>query len=100
MCHFYLGDPVANNDSINLKVDLCCCRFCIGHGLPEAHGCGEAAKKAARQQLARDGQLYPGSGKRHAFKNIRPVHIFKDILAIFTFVKICFFREIKSSCPH
>ena len=39
------------------------CRFCIGHGLPEAHGCGEAARKAARQQLARDGQLYPGSGR-------------------------------------
>ena len=77
MFHFDLGDPVANNDIINLKVDLCCCRFCIGHGLPEAHGCGEAAKKAARQQLARDGQLYPGSGKRHAFKNIRPVNVFK-----------------------
>ena len=25
-----------------------------------------AAKKAARQQLARDGQLYPGSGKKQA----------------------------------
>ena len=81
MCHFDLGDPVANNTIINLKVDLCC-RFCIGHGLPEAHGCGEAAKKAARQQLARDGQLYPGSGKKHAFKK-SDQFVFLKIMAVF-----------------
>ena len=32
-------------------------------GFPEAHGCGEAAKIAARQQISRDGKLYPGSGR-------------------------------------
>lgn len=38
-------------------------RFCLEHGLPEAHGCGDAARRAARQQISRDGQLYSGSGR-------------------------------------
>lgn len=38
-------------------------RFCINHGLPEAHGCGDAARKAARQQISRDGKLFSGSGR-------------------------------------
>jgi len=37
-------------------------RFCLEHGLPEAHGCGDAARRAARQQISRDGKLYSGSG--------------------------------------
>ena len=48
---------------LGVQCDHCRLRFCIGHGLPEAHGCGEAARKAARQQIARDGQLFPGSGR-------------------------------------
>ncbi len=35
----------------------------MGHGLPEAHGCGDAARRAARQQISRDGKLYAGSGR-------------------------------------
>ena len=31
--------------------------------MPEIHGCGDAAKSAARQQIARDGKLYSGSGR-------------------------------------
>ena len=38
-------------------------RFCYSHGMPEIHGCGSAAKSAARQQIARDGKLYSGSGR-------------------------------------
>lgn len=49
--------------TLGVQCEHCRLRFCIGHGLPEAHGCGDAARKAARMQIARDGQLYPGSGK-------------------------------------
>jgi len=31
--------------------------------MPEVHGCGDAAKAAARQQIQRDGKLYAGSGR-------------------------------------
>ena len=31
--------------------------------MPEVHGCGDAAKSAARQQISRDGKLYSGSGR-------------------------------------
>ena len=31
--------------------------------MPEIHGCGDAAKSAARQQISRDGKLYSGSGR-------------------------------------
>ena len=31
--------------------------------MPEVHGCGDAAKRAARQQISRDGKLYSGSGR-------------------------------------
>ena len=31
--------------------------------MPEVHGCGDAAKKAARQQISRDGKLFSGSGR-------------------------------------
>ena len=30
--------------------------------MAEVHGCGAEAKTKARQQIARDGKLYPGSG--------------------------------------
>ena len=49
--------------TLGVQCDHCRLRFCLKCGLPEAHGCGEAARIAARQQLARDGQLYPGSGR-------------------------------------
>lgn len=37
-------------------------RFCLNHGLPEVHGCGQDAKVAARKTLCREGKLIPGSG--------------------------------------
>ena len=42
---------------------FCKMRFCFSHGMPEIHGCGEAAKRMARQQISNDGKLYPGSGR-------------------------------------
>ena len=45
---------------ISFQIDS---RFCLAHGLPEAHGCGDAARRAARQQISRDGKLYSGSGR-------------------------------------
>ena len=63
-------DNVCNAEGCKIKIktlgvtcDHCRLRFCLKCGLPEAHGCAEAARIAARQQLSRDGQLYPGSGR-------------------------------------
>ncbi|XP_049637146.1 DNA-binding protein SMUBP-2 [Suncus etruscus] len=39
-------------------------RYCLSHHLPEVHGCGEQARVHARQQISREGVLYPGSGTR------------------------------------
>lgn len=32
---------------------FCGCRFCIRHGLPENHGCGELVKKEAKEQFVK-----------------------------------------------
>ena len=60
-------DNVCNHQGCKTKIatlgvqcDFCRLRFCIGHGLPEVHGCGEEARKAARQQLAQDGKIFAG----------------------------------------
>ncbi|NXY14205.1 SMBP2 protein, partial [Atrichornis clamosus] len=39
-------------------------RFCLSHHIPEVHGCGDKAKAHARQQISREGVLYPGSGSK------------------------------------
>uniref|UniRef100_A0A452E999 DNA-binding protein SMUBP-2 n=1 Tax=Capra hircus TaxID=9925 RepID=A0A452E999_CAPHI len=39
-------------------------RYCLGHHLPEVHGCGERARAHARQRISREGVLYPGSGTK------------------------------------
>ncbi|XP_065794024.1 DNA-binding protein SMUBP-2 [Muntiacus reevesi] len=39
-------------------------RYCLGHHLPEVHGCGERARAHARQRISREGILYPGSGTK------------------------------------
>merc|ERR1712062_186885 len=56
-------DNVCNGEGCKAKIatlgvqcDHCRLRFCLKCGLPEAHGCGQAARIAARQQLSRDGQ--------------------------------------------
>ncbi len=62
-------DNVCNMDKCKVKIKVlaaqcghCRLRFCLEHGLPEVHGCGDAARRAARQQISRDGKLYAGSG--------------------------------------
>ncbi|XP_006861112.1 PREDICTED: DNA-binding protein SMUBP-2 [Chrysochloris asiatica] len=42
----------------------CCRQYCLGHHLPEVHGCGERARAHARQRVSREGVLYPGSGTK------------------------------------
>ncbi|GFV21813.1 DNA-binding protein SMUBP-2 [Trichonephila clavipes] len=42
---------------------FCKGRFCYSHFIPEAHGCGDAAKAFARSQIRKDGVIYPGSGR-------------------------------------
>ena len=49
--------------TLNVTCKFCRLRFCYSHGMPEIHGCGDAAKSAARQQISRDGKLYSGSGR-------------------------------------
>ncbi|XP_040826885.1 DNA-binding protein SMUBP-2 isoform X2 [Ochotona curzoniae] len=44
---------------------FCNRRYCLGHHLPEAHGCGEKARAHARQRVSREGVLYPGSGSKN-----------------------------------
>ncbi|XP_006893295.1 PREDICTED: DNA-binding protein SMUBP-2 isoform X2 [Elephantulus edwardii] len=39
-------------------------RYCLGHHLPEVHGCGERARVHARQRISREGVLHPGSGTK------------------------------------
>ncbi|ESN99731.1 hypothetical protein HELRODRAFT_176491 [Helobdella robusta] len=64
-----LQNSTCSKEGCNAKVTVlgqncafCRQRFCLNHHLAEAHGCGEAAKRAARKQLATDQKLYPGSG--------------------------------------
>ncbi len=63
-------DKVCNADKCKAKTTVlgadcafCRLRFCLSHGQPEVHGCGDAAKREARRALARDGKLHPGSGR-------------------------------------
>ena len=37
-------------------------RFCLAHHIPEVHGCGDAARAAARARISKDGVLHRGSG--------------------------------------
>ena len=53
----------ANVATLAQTCKFCRLRFCFNHGMPEIHGCGDAAKSAARQQISRDGKLYSGSGR-------------------------------------
>ena len=52
---------------LGVTCGFCRVRFCLTHGMPEIHGCGDSAKRAARQQISRDGKLFAGSG-RPSFK--------------------------------
>merc|ERR1719481_388421 len=48
--------------TLGVTCKFCGLRFCLNHSMPEIHGCGEEARKAARQQISREGRLVPGSG--------------------------------------
>ena len=48
--------------TIGVTCKFCGVRFCLTHSMAEVHGCGEAARTAARQQITREGRLVPGSG--------------------------------------
>ncbi len=61
--YFKLQNVILANQQFLKNLCFKLLRFCLEHGLPEAHGCGDAARRAARQQISRDGQLYSGSGR-------------------------------------
>ncbi|XP_072495490.1 DNA-binding protein SMUBP-2 isoform X2 [Notamacropus eugenii] len=55
-------------------------RFCLSHHLPEVHGCGEKARAQARQQISREGVLYPSSGtKNKSVDPVKRVHLQKRL---------------------
>merc|ERR1712029_776592 len=41
--------------TLGVTCKFCGLRFCLNHSMPEVHGCGDKARKAARQQISRDG---------------------------------------------
>ena len=41
--------------TLGVTCKFCGLRFCLNHSMPEVHGCGDEARKAARQQISRDG---------------------------------------------
>ncbi|XP_034734865.1 DNA-binding protein SMUBP-2 [Etheostoma cragini] len=43
---------------------FCNRQYCLGHHIPEVHGCGDKAKSHARMRISKEGILYAGSGKR------------------------------------
>jgi ATP-dependent RNA/DNA helicase IGHMBP2 len=53
-------------DLVGLTCAHCRQRFCISHGLPEIHGCGEAACKAARREFRHPQPVKPDLQKRNA----------------------------------
>ena len=52
---------IAASFGLGVQCDHCRLRFCMNHGLPEVHGCGDAARKAARQHLVQDGKIFAGT---------------------------------------
>lgn len=43
----------------------CTKRYCLGHFIPEVHGCGDLARAYARQQIRKEGIVTPGSGSQN-----------------------------------
>ena len=48
--------------TLGVTCPFCLLRFCLTHSMAEIHGCGEEARKSARQQMLREGKVTPGSG--------------------------------------
>lgn len=53
-------------DLVGLTCAHCKQRFCISHGFPEVHGCGEAARKAAKHEFRHPKPVKPDPLKRSA----------------------------------
>uniref|UniRef100_A0A2C9JKU4 DNA helicase n=1 Tax=Biomphalaria glabrata TaxID=6526 RepID=A0A2C9JKU4_BIOGL len=49
-------------NTLGRNCEHCTRRFCLTHLMPEVHGCGDAAKEAARRVISREGVLHSGSG--------------------------------------
>uniref|UniRef100_A0A673XK70 DNA-binding protein SMUBP-2 n=1 Tax=Salmo trutta TaxID=8032 RepID=A0A673XK70_SALTR len=49
---------------------FCNRQYCLGHHIPEVHGCGDQAKANARMRISKEGVLYAGSG--HKDKSVDP----------------------------
>eukprot|EP00063_Salmo_salar_P006732 XP_013981567.1 PREDICTED: DNA-binding protein SMUBP-2 [Salmo salar] len=49
---------------------FCNRQYCLGHHIPEVHGCGDLAKANARMRISKEGVLYAGSG--HKDKSVDP----------------------------
>ncbi|KAH9507926.1 DNA-binding protein SMUBP-2 [Bulinus truncatus] len=49
-------------NTLGRNCEYCSGRFCLTHLMPEVHGCGDAAKEAARRVISREGVLHSGSG--------------------------------------
>ena len=60
VCNFPKCKVLVATIGVNCK--FCMIRFCLSHSMAEIHGCGDEARKAARQQITREGRLVPGSG--------------------------------------
>ncbi|KAK3594546.1 hypothetical protein CHS0354_023602 [Potamilus streckersoni] len=53
--------------TLGYTCEFCQGRFCLSHHIPEVHGCGDAAKAAARAVINKEGVLSRGSAKnRHS----------------------------------
>eukprot|EP00092_Neocalanus_flemingeri_P015084 GFUD01016295.1.p1 GENE.GFUD01016295.1~~GFUD01016295.1.p1 ORF type:complete len:986 (-),score=401.27 GFUD01016295.1:749-3706(-) len=48
--------------TLGVNCTFCFVRFCLTHSMAEVHGCGQEARRVARQQITREGKLVPGSG--------------------------------------
>uniref|UniRef100_A0A8C8K360 DNA-binding protein SMUBP-2 n=1 Tax=Oncorhynchus tshawytscha TaxID=74940 RepID=A0A8C8K360_ONCTS len=49
---------------------FCNRQYCLGHHIPEVHGCGDQARANARMRISKEGVLYAGSG--HKDKSVDP----------------------------
>ncbi|KAK6317688.1 hypothetical protein J4Q44_G00109790 [Coregonus suidteri] len=49
---------------------FCNRQYCLGHHIPEVHGCGDQAKANARMRISKEGVLYAGSG--HKDRSVDP----------------------------
>ena len=79
VCNFSAGCKTKVS-VIGVDCVFCRVRFCLSHSMAELHGCGPAAKAAARKQLTADQKLYPGSGRpSNAMDPTKRAHIKRNL---------------------